>query len=123
MQQFDKKEVQFKLTQVGQNPLDVVNFRTNLMFTAEFKPVTGNFYKSNRFVTCSAFMSQNEVSHAQYQTLFETLEGAFVEPVVLADYPRIELIPCYERGTIVQLAEKVYFKGLVSNASSQAESF
>lgn len=121
LQQFESKEIPFKLIQVGKNPLNVVNFRTNLLFTADFPPLTGNFYKTNRFVTCSAFTSQDEVAELQYQALFEALEKAFCETVFLSDYPEVSLTPCFERGTIVQIAEQVYFKGLVSNAAASPE--
>lgn len=123
LQQFSSKETPFRLIQVGRNPLDIVNFRTNLLFTAEFPEMTGNFYKTNRFITCSAFTSQNEVADLQYQELFETLEKAFGETIVLSDIPTVTLLPAFERGTIVQTSNKIYFKGLVSNASAMPESF
>lgn len=121
LNEFASKEIPFKLIQVGQNPIDVINFRTNLLFTGEFAALTGNFYKCNRYITCSAFTSQNEIAAIQYQGLFSILEKAFVEPIILSDYPLVKLIPAFERGTIIQLADKVFFKGLVSNASNGEE--
>ena len=120
---FSKKEHPFKLLLVGKHLNDTVNFSTNLLFTAEFQQETGNFYKTNRFITCSAFTSQNEVASASYQALFLQLEKAFLEPIILSDIPLVRLVPCFERGTVVQVAENIYFRGMVSNASSLPDSF
>ena len=118
---FESQEVAFKLIQVSKNQNDYVNFKTNLMFTSKFDNTVSNFYKPNCFGTCSAFMTQNYVANLQYQGLFADLESAFVEEIILSDLPLIKLIPCFERGTIVQTAKKVYFKGLVSNAGGSVE--
>jgi hypothetical protein len=93
------------------------------MFTAEFTNYTGNFYKTNRFITCSAFNSQAEVASQEFESLFETLEKAFGEMIVLSTFPTVRLVPCFERGSIIQTSNTLYFKGLVSNAGAIPESF
>jgi hypothetical protein len=123
LSKFDTKEFPFRISTTGQHTMDIVNNSTNLLFTAEFDNNTGNFYKSNRFVTCSAFATQSQVVDIQYQDLFLALEKAFGEEIVLSDFPYVSLVPAFERGTIVQITNTLYFRGLVSNASAPSSMF
>jgi hypothetical protein len=112
------KEIEYNVMVTGSHPGDGVNYITNLLFTARFDSNQSNFYRSNRFVTCSAFMNQSELNDLSSRVLFAELEQAFCEPIVLSTYPEVRLIPCFERGTDIQIANSVQFRGLVSNAAS-----
>ena len=115
---FDAREFFFRRLIVGQHTRDVVNTTTNLMFTAEFDKTNGNFYKTNRFITCSAFGSQSDVVDITYQQLWENLETGFGETVVLTDTPFVQLTPAFRRGPIIEISNNLFFRGLVSNAGS-----
>jgi hypothetical protein len=70
------KEIPFDIIVVGHNTTEYVNFKTNLMFTADFGPNSPTFYKTNRYVTCSAFSDQAQLATNDYRELFSTLEQA-----------------------------------------------
>ena len=88
------------------------------MFTSEFNDSVGSFYKTNRFITCGVFTSQNELADSAYKPLFKNLERALGETIILSDFPYVALKPCFERGNLINVSNTVYFRGLVSNAGS-----
>ena len=111
-------EIEYDLLVAGEHPSDKVNYITNLLFTARFASNNSNFYRSNRFITCSAFMDQSEVNDRNNYTLFKNLENAYCTEITVCQYPLIKLVPCFERGTDIQKPQSVQFRGLVSNAAS-----
>ena len=115
---FQKVEAQFDVLTTGQNSTDKINTNANLMFTSEFGDSVGNFYKTNRFITCTVFTSQMELADANYKPLFKNLERALGETIIISDLPYVALKPCFERGNVVNVSNTVYFRGLVSNAGS-----
>jgi len=113
------KTVPFNPLISGEYPGENVNTNANLMFTADFSNTQGVFYKTNRFISCTAFESQSDIQNPGVRNLWEQLETAFSSPVVLSTYPLVGLIPCFSRGEIIQTSETVLFKGLVSNSGSE----
>ena len=118
LKSFQKVESQFELLTTGQNPINAINTNANLMFTSEFNDSVGSFYKTNRFITCGVFTSQNELADSAYKPLFKNLERALGETIILSDFPYVALKPCFERGNLINVSNTVYFRGLVSNAGS-----
>lgn len=117
LSEFARDTIAFKASVVGLNPNDFVNHQTNLLFTAQFPESALQFYKTNRFVTCSAFPNEQAVALATPSAIFDKVEVAFGKDVGLSQGPTIKLRPIFERGNIIQLSNEVYFSGLVSNAS------
>nr|AWI68408.1 hypothetical protein [Pediastrum duplex] len=115
---FDVIEVPYVINHCGKNLLENVNYSANLLFTANFEENSPTFFKTNRFVTCSAFMDQKDVASASNKALFTTLEKAFAESILISDAPMVKLIPAFERGMTIELSDTVFFRGLSSNASS-----
>jgi len=118
LKKFDQKELPFALLKNGTNPSQVVNVTGNLMLTAEPSVEMGNFIRTNRFITCSAFNSQESLAQANANYSFNFLEKAFGSDIELTVRPFCKLKPAYENGTIVHVTNKIYFRGLVSNAGS-----
>jgi len=87
----------------------VVNTTANLMFTADFQRTQGVFYRTNRFITCTAFSGQAEIQDPAVRNLWE--DRGLGSNIVLSTYPLVGLIPCFSRGEIVQTTENVLLKG------------
>ena len=114
------KTVPFNALISGEHPQENVNTNANLMFTADFLNTQGVFYRTNRFITCTAFSTQADVQNLAIRGLWLALEKGFSSPVVLSSYPIVGLIPCFSRGEIIQTTDSVLFKGLVSNGGGEA---
>ena len=110
------KSVPFNALVAGESPGENINTNANLLFTADFKNTQGVFYRTNRFITCSAFSNQAEIQDPGVRGLWVALERAFSSSILISSYPLVGLIPCFSRGEIIQASESVFFKGLVSNS-------
>lgn len=102
----------------GEHPKENVNTTANIMFTADFEKTQGVFYRTNRFISCTAFNNQAEIQDLAVRNLWLDLEYGLGANVVLSTYPLVGLIPCFSRGDILQTSDKVLFKGLVSNSGA-----
>jgi hypothetical protein len=118
LQAIDTKEARFVPMVTGTNSSEVINQNTNLIFTAQFAPSTQNIYFTNRFITCSAFSHQSELTTRDAKELWDKLEKGFSEDIILSYYPLVRLIPAYTRGSIIQTSNEIYFRGAVSNSGS-----
>lgn len=118
LQAIDTKEAPFVPMVTGTNPSEVINQNTNLIFTAQFPQSSQNFYLTNRFITCSAFSNQSELTTREAKELWANLEKGFSEDIILSYYPLVRLIPAYTRGSIIQTSNEIYFRGAVSNSGS-----
>nr|AOH77127.1 putative encoded protein [Dunaliella salina] len=118
LQAIDTKEAKFVPMVTGTNPSEVINQNTNLIFTAQFAQSTQNIYFTNRFITCSAFSNQSELTTRDAKELWANLEKGFSEDIILSYYPLVRLIPAYTRGSIIQTSNEIYFRGAVSNSGS-----
>jgi hypothetical protein len=118
LNKFSSTEGVFSLLRVGQSPIEEVNYNSQLMFTSQFEPGSGTFYRTNRYITCSVFTSQADVAKPKFAALFAVLKQAYVETIVLSRTPSIVLRPCFGRGTVLEIATEVFFKGIVSNSGS-----
>lgn len=107
----------------GTSNKDAINTSANLLFSAEFNQTNSNFYKTNRYVTCSSFMEQKDLTDPAYTKLFENLEKALGSDITLCDYPKVTLKPAFHRGSVIELTNKLLFRGLVSNAAGPSENF
>lgn len=99
------------------NNKNIVNTNSNLLFTAQFGETTNNVYKTNRNITCSAYLNQADFNNEQAIQLFINLEQAFGSAVVLSYYPFVALEPAFTRGKIIHTSDELFFNGLSSNAS------
>lgn len=112
-------EIPFKAIIVGTNPNSTVNTNTNVMFTAEFSDSLTTFYRSNRYVTCTAFSSMDQIADPANAKLWQTLEAAFGSEITLSQYPSVILTPAFPRGSVLETTDIVQMRGLVSNAGTQ----
>ena len=105
----------------GLNENDSVNMNTNLVFTAQFEEKAPNVYKTNRFITCSAFNNQSQLTtrDSKRTRLWSELERSYGEDIILSYFPLIRLVPAFSRGNVVQTTDTVFFRGFVSNAGSE----
>lgn len=115
------KEVPFQALVLGTNSNQTVNVNTNLLLTAQFSNSLTTFYRSNRYITCTAFSSVDQIAEPQNLKLWRTLENAFGRKVVLMDFPSVILEPCFLRGTVLECTDMVQVRGLVSNAGTQQD--
>jgi len=113
------REVPFKAMIVGTNPNNIVNVNPNFMLTAQFTDSLTTFYRANRYITCTAFSSMEQLSDPANSKLWRTLETAFGKKGILMDYPSVILYPCFPRGTVLECTDTVQVRGLVSNAGTQ----
>lgn len=111
-----KKNVSFNPLVSGEFPGENINTSANLMFSTDIRNTQGVFYRTNRYVTSTAFGTQADIQNPGVRGLWTQLEEGFSSPIVLCTYPLVALIPCFSRGEIIQTAEAVVFKGLVSNS-------
>lgn len=118
LKEFESVEVPFLPNTIGRHSSDYVNYKANLLFTAQFLQDTENFFKTNRVLTCSAFETQASVADANYSSVFDSIEKALINPVCLSTEPVVQLIPAFERGNTIEVGDSVFFRGLASNASS-----
>jgi len=112
------KTVAFNALVSGEYPGQAVNTTATLMFTADFRQTQGVFYRTNRFISCSSFLDQENVQNLAVRGLWRQLEIAFGAPIALSNYPTVALIPCFSRGEIIQVSDTVLFKGLASNSGN-----
>ncbi len=122
MRLIQETRVFFKQLLFGENKRDVVNAGSNLMFSSLWEESTGST-NPNRLLGCSAYNSQLEVrddfnNRADGRSVFLDLENALNSEVVLSEHPRVVLVPCYERGPILQTKGELVFRRLVNNSSS-----
>jgi hypothetical protein len=115
---FDSIECGFNILTTGESPRDIVNVSANLLFTVTFDSDNNNFYRTNRYITCSCIQSPNDIKNPSYAGLWPELEAAFGADVKLADTPLIILKPAFERGPTIEVSNNLYFRGLVSNAGT-----
>lgn len=111
-----EKEAFFEALVGGTSTRDLVNMNTNLIFTAQFDQSVTSVYKTNRFITCSSFAEQGDLSTPEARKLWKSLEKGFGQTIVLSYYPYVALEPAFTRGKIIQTSNQVFFNGLVSNA-------
>jgi len=111
-----QKNISFNPLVSGEFPGENVNTSANLMFSTDIRNTQGVFYRTNRFVTSTVFGTQADIQNPGVRGLWTQLEEGFSSPIVLCTYPLVALIPCFSRGEIIQTAEAVVFKGLVSNS-------
>ena len=97
------KSVSFNPLISGEFPGENVNTNANIMFTADFKNTQGVFYRTNRFITCTAFATQADIQDLSVRNLWHQLETGFSSPVVLSTYPLVGLIQY-----LVFLAERLF---------------
>lgn len=103
----------------GLNENESVNMNTNLVFTAQFEEKALNVYRTNRFITCSAFNNQSQLTTRDSKMLWSELERSYGEDIILSYFPLIRLVPAFSRGNVVQTTDTVFFRGLVSNAGGE----
>ena len=60
------KTVPFNALISGEHPQENVNTNANLMFTADFLNTQGVFYRTNRFITCTAFQHKRTYKTLQF---------------------------------------------------------
>lgn len=118
LQSLGAKEAFFNPMITGTNSSDVINQNTNLIFTSQFAESTANIYKTNRYITCTAFSNQGEFISRDNQQLWRDLEKGFSADIILSYYPLVRLIPAFTRGSVVQTSNQIFFKGAVSNSGS-----
>ena len=118
LKNIDKKSIPFNALVSGEFPGENVNTNANLMFTAIFTNTQGVFFRTNRFITSSAFSNQAEIQDLGVRSLWESLERALSSSILISAYPLVGLVPCFSRGEIIQVSQSVLFKGLVSNSGS-----
>lgn len=112
------KEASFIPMITGTNSSEIINQNTNLVFTAQFADSTQNIYFTNRFISCSAYSNQTELTTREARELWMELEKSFSEDIILSYFPLVRLIPAYTRGSIIQTSNEIYFRGAVSNSGS-----
>lgn len=123
MRLLQETRVFFKRLIFGENPRDFVNGSSNLMFSSLWEESTGST-NPNRLLSCSAYSSQLEVrddfnNGTNGTSVFLNMESALNSEILISEYPKVSLIPCYERGTILQTNGDLVFRGLVNNSSSR----
>lgn len=111
-----KKTIPFNPLISGEFPGENINTSANLMFSTDIRNTQGVFYRTNRYITCTTFATQADIQNSSVRDLWQLLEEGFSSPIVLSTYPLVALLPCFSRGEIIQTAESVVFKGLVSNS-------
>lgn len=119
IKQLDSREVTFRAMVLGTNPKLEVNVNTNLMLTAQFSESLTTMYRTNRYITSTAFSSVEDLADPSNQKFWAVLEQAFGKSIILFDYPKVSLRPAYLRGTVIECSDRVQVKGLVSNAGTE----
>jgi hypothetical protein len=114
-----EEEAPFVGLLLGTNSSLNVNTSANLMFTVKFRKRPGVFYRTNRFITCSAFDSQMDIAQSVNNSVFNNLENGFGSDIILCQTPLVILRPCFQRGNLLEVSNTLFFQGLVSNAGSK----
>lgn len=118
LREYASFEYPFSMLRGGINPNSFVNTNSHLLFSAEFREAFGNSFRTNRFITSSVFIDQDDVSLLENRKLFSDLELALNRTITLSEFPVVQLTPCFFRGDIAQVASGVLFRGLSSSSSS-----
>ena len=111
-------ETPFKPMITGLHQSETINQNLNLVFTSRFAPSTQNIYYTNRFISCSAYSNQAELTTREARELWDQLERGYSEDIILSYYPLVRLVPAFSRGSVVQTSNEVNFRGAVSNSGS-----
>lgn len=122
-----ESRVFFRRLLFGSNSRDIVNARGNLMYSSLWEEGESNT-NPNRFLTCSAYESQLAVRDdfndlPGENSIFTNLEMALNAKIIISQNPKVILVPCFERGLILQTGGSLVFRGLVNNSSSSVSSY